>query len=1130
MNRIFRLIWSAARQCWVVASEKVSSNGGIPARTVGSLAAVAFLASGGLAFALPTGNNLVAGQATVSTPAAGQMQITQTSNRAIINWQSFGIASGETVNITQPSSSAALLNRVVGNSGSEIFGKLTANGQVFLVNPNGVLFGRGAEVNVGGLVASSLNIANDDFMNSNLKFFKDGTAGSVVNQGSISAGFAALLGPIVDNSGSIITCKGSTALGAADAVTLNFDTQGLIALKLDQGAYNAQVQNSGIIEADGGRVLLTAKSADDVLKSMVNTTGIIKARTVENKNGEILLLGDMQNGTTTVDGIIDATAPTSGNGGFVETSADKVQVADSARVTTLAANGQNGIWLIDPDGFTIAASGGDMTGLAVQTALSGGNFSILSISGSGGDGNINVNDAITWNANQLTLTATNDINVNAVMTAGGTASVDFEPGSGNLNMGLSGSGFYGRVDFPGRSGVGFLTIGGQGYTVINSLGAEGSTTGTDLQGMQGNLAGKYALGADIDATATSGWVGTGGFVPLGLEWSAGFDGAFNGLGHTISNLTINKPASAAAGLFAIVNSAGVVRNIGLTSVSITGGNNVGGLAGQNSGTISNSYVTGTVSGNTIVGGLVGGNINTGIGSTSISSSYSTASVIGTVEVGGLAGRNYGASVSSSYATGNVLGGVGSSYLGGLVGLNQSVISLSYATGNVTGGNNSHELGGLVGTSTLAISDSYATGSVAGGIGSYSLGGLLGLNFAGTVTNSYWNITSSGQATSDGGSGLTTAQMQQQASFTGWDFSNTWRIYEGNSYPLLKAFLTPLTITASNASKSYDGNAYTGGNGVTYSVAGAGASPNLLGTLAYSGTSQGAINAGSYVITPTGLYSNQQGYDISYANGSLTVDKAGLTVTANNAAKTYGQAISFAGSEFTSSGLQNGETIGSVSLASAGTAATANVSGSPYSITASNASGGTFSAGNYTITYQNGSLTISPAALTATANNASKTYDATAYTGGNGVTYSGFVNSETAAVLGGLLAYGGTSQGAVSVGNYTIIPSGLTAGNYAISYVNGALTISAAVTPPATPDPTPDPTPTPTPAPVVEQQSPLRDHLVSLQAALNMPATSDQQPEHHGLLFMPQSGAVQAGSAMEDGPNRLLMVLNGGIKR
>lgn len=303
------------------------------------------------------------------------------------------------------------------------------------------------------------------------------------------------------------------------------------------------------------------------------------------------------------------------------------------------------------------------------------------------------------------------------------------------------------------------------------------------------------------------------------------------------------------------------------------------------------------------------------------------------------------SISSSYATGNV---IGDNAVGGLVGGNySSTITNSYATGNVSGDS---QIGGLVGYVSHNVTLSYSTGSVSG---TTDVGGLVGNNW-GTITNSYWNITTSGQAASAGGSGLTTAQMQQQASFSGFDFTNTWRIYAGNSYPLLKSFLTPLTITASNASKTYDGNAYTGGNGVTYSVAGAGASPNLLGALAYSGTSQGAINAGSYVITPTGLYSNQQGYDISFADGTLTVTAA----------------------------------------------------------------------------------------------------------------------------------------------------------------------------PPAPPDPTP----TPAPAPVVEQQSPLRDHLVSLQAALNMPATSDQQPEHHGLLSMPQSGAVQAGVAMEDGPNRLLMVLNGGIKR
>jgi filamentous hemagglutinin family protein len=251
-------------------------------------ATAALLSLAGTARALPSGGSVAAGSVTISTPSAATMQITQTSNRGIVNWNSFGIAGGEAVNITQPSSTSSLLNRVTGGSASQIYGSLTSNGQVFLINPNGVLFGKGASVNVGGLVASSLNITDDNFMNNKLKFFKDGSAGSVVNQGGITAGFAALLGPQVDNSGSIVTLKGSAALGAADAITLNFDTGGLIALTLDQGAYNAQVQNSGIIEADGGKVILTAKSADSIVKSMVNNTGVIHARSVDSQNGQIL--------------------------------------------------------------------------------------------------------------------------------------------------------------------------------------------------------------------------------------------------------------------------------------------------------------------------------------------------------------------------------------------------------------------------------------------------------------------------------------------------------------------------------------------------------------------------------------------------------------------------------------------------------------------------------------------------------------------------------------------------------------------------------------------------------------------------------------------------------------------------
>jgi hypothetical protein len=174
------------------------------------------------------------------------------------------------------------------------------------------------------------------------------------------------------------------------------------------------------------------------------------------------------------------------------------------------------------------------------------------------------------------------------------------------------------------------------------------------------------------------------------------------------------------------------------------------------------------------------------------------------------------------------------------------------------------------------------------------GGLVGAN-TGTVSNSFWDTTTSGKGTSAGGTGMATADMQTQANFTSatsangsvnpaWDFASTWVMYDGHTSPLLRSFMTPLTVTANDATKIYDKQAFSGGNGVTPTPNG-----NLLGTASYSGTSQGATNAGSYTITPGGLYSNQQGYIISYANGTLTINPATLTVTADAASRLYGAA-------------------------------------------------------------------------------------------------------------------------------------------------------------------------------------------------------------------------------------------------
>ena len=150
----------------------------------------------------------------------------------------------------------------------------------------------------------------------------------------------ALLGANVSNEGVISARLGTVALAAGNAITLDVAGDGLLNVTVNQGAVNALVQNGGLIQADGGQVLLTAQAAGNLLQSAVNNTGVIQAQTIENHNGTIKLLGDMQSGTVNVGGTLDASAPNGGNGGFIETSAAHVKLADNAIVTTRAAQGQ----------------------------------------------------------------------------------------------------------------------------------------------------------------------------------------------------------------------------------------------------------------------------------------------------------------------------------------------------------------------------------------------------------------------------------------------------------------------------------------------------------------------------------------------------------------------------------------------------------------------------------------------------------------------------------------------------------------------------------------------------------------------------------------------------------------------
>ncbi|MDO9403409.1 MAG: filamentous hemagglutinin N-terminal domain-containing protein [Polaromonas sp.] len=398
------------------------------------------MAYGSCVHALPQGGVVAAGAAAMATTGA-TTTVTQSTANAVINWQSFSIAAGQTVQFVQPSVTSVALNRVVGADPSSIFGNLSSNGKVFLVNPNGILFGVGSSVSVGGLVASTLNIGDANFMDARYKFAGPGS-GAVVNRGSLHAdgGYIALMGGRVDNQGVMTAQMGTVVLAAGNAMTMDIAGDRLLNVTVDQGAVQALVQNGGLIQSDGGTVLLNTQAAGHLLSTVVNNTGVIRAQTLSSVGGTIKLLGDMQTGTIHVGGTLDASAPGGGNGGFIETSAARVMISDGVSITTAAPQGRTGTWLIDPEDFNVGGlptdniSGANLSALLVNnsvTITTGPGPDVL-VAGAPprfdlhtstpGNGDININQAVAWSADPLapttlTLNAVRDVNINAAVTA-----------------------------------------------------------------------------------------------------------------------------------------------------------------------------------------------------------------------------------------------------------------------------------------------------------------------------------------------------------------------------------------------------------------------------------------------------------------------------------------------------------------------------------------------------------------------------------------------------------------------------------------------------------------------------------------------------------------------------------------
>ncbi len=388
--------------------------------------------------ALPTGAQLAAGLASVAQTGT-RMDITQTSDRAILNWQSFNIGQSAHVNFNQPSVSAVTLNRVVGGDPSQILGRMTANGQVFLSNPNGIYFGKSAQIDVAGLVATTHNIRDQDFMAGRNDFTIPGNPGaSVINEGEIriaDTGIAAFVAPSVANRGIIAAKLGKIQLASANGFTLDFNGDDLLTFMVDDKVaqtaldqngqpLNSFVESSGRIEAVGGYVWLTAKAAEGAVHSAINHSGVIEATTVETHQGQIILHAG--EASLQVSGTLDASAAKSGDGGFVETSGAHVTISPEAKITTKAKLGKTGTWLIDPNDYTIAESGGNITGTQLSTQLINNNVVIqtATMGTPGGTGTIYVDAPINWSSgNSLDFQAEGSVLISANIQGNGQLGV-----------------------------------------------------------------------------------------------------------------------------------------------------------------------------------------------------------------------------------------------------------------------------------------------------------------------------------------------------------------------------------------------------------------------------------------------------------------------------------------------------------------------------------------------------------------------------------------------------------------------------------------------------------------------------------------------------------------------------------
>ena len=445
MNHVYRVVFNRILGVWQAVTELAKSQGKIGgaikrhARKLAAIAAVATGAAGSNAGAqpapdqLPQGGQVAAGNVSIQQSGA-QMQVNQTTQKGIVNWQSFDVGSNASVHFNQPNAQAATLNRVNSVTASQIHGQISAVGKVFLLNSNGVMFGPSARVNVGALVAGAMKITDQDFLAGNYKFTEG--KGVVTNMGELTAeegGLIALLAPQVINEGIIRAKKGAIVLAAGEAITLT-NLSSNVTVVVDKPALDALVENKHLVSAPDGRVFMSTRAAHQLARAVISNTGTIEA-TGAKRVGDVIRL----EGNTVINaGVIDAsgnTAPeNTASENTTQTVADATQGSD---ITITATKDVTNAGTIRSNGSSDGGNGGKITITAQETIVNQG-----TIEAKGGVGSsVSVTDTTTaGKGGEITLTANDIVNegeINASGQIGGQITITAEAITQALDAGMT---------------------------------------------------------------------------------------------------------------------------------------------------------------------------------------------------------------------------------------------------------------------------------------------------------------------------------------------------------------------------------------------------------------------------------------------------------------------------------------------------------------------------------------------------------------------------------------------------------------------------------------------------------------------------------------------------------------------